>query len=114
MIAVPSDRQTLRETGESPKPPVNTSLQLFDPQALADNAASQYINHLQGADLSQIGQFRGLTRLEAAIMRKFSHKDRLREILENRGRSPPPDFADIQKVFYELHQTNEFQDKEFL
>ena len=107
MIAVPSDRQTLKENGESPKQPVNTSLQLFDPQALGDNA-SQYVNHLQGGELGQLGNFRGLTRLEAAIMRKFSHKDRLREILENRGRSPPPDFADIQKVFYELHQTNEF------
>ena len=113
MAGVPSDRQTLRETGESPKPPVNTSLQMFDPQALGDNG-SHYINHLQGADLSQTGKYRGLTRLEAALMRKFSHTDRLREILENRGRCPPPDFADIQKVFYELHQTNEFQDKEFL
>jgi hypothetical protein len=47
-------------------------------------------------------------------MRKFSHKARAREIMEMRGRSPPPDFSDIQKVFYELHQTNEFQDKEFL
>jgi hypothetical protein len=47
-------------------------------------------------------------------MRKFSHQARLREINEMRGKSPPPDFQDIQRVFYELHQTNEFQDKEFL
>ena len=72
------------------------------------------MNPIQGADLTQHGKYRGLTRLEAALMRKFSHKDRIKEILDNRGRSPPPDFADIQKVFYELHQTNEFQDREFV
>ena len=57
---------------------------------------------------------KSLTRLEAALMRKFSHQARLREINEMRGKSPPPDFQDIQRVFYDLHQTNEFQDKEFL
>ena len=95
MRAVPSDRQTLKESRESLKSPINTSLQLFDSQALGDNS-SQYINHLQGAaDPRQNWPYTVLTRLEAAIMRKFSHKDRLREILENRGRSPPPDFSDI-------------------
>lgn len=31
-----------------------------------------------------------------------------------RQESQSPDFNDIQKVFYELHEANEYQDEEFL